>query len=77
MAMAEEARERRSRIEIRDLDMVPATQAKNRFGELLHRVSYEKRPVLIERGGRPMAVVMDVEHYLELKRLAQRRPAAK
>ena len=69
--MAADERERKSRIKIEDLDMVPATQAKNRFGDLLHRVSYEKRPVLIERGGRPMAVIMDVEQYLELKRQAR------
>lgn len=69
--MAADESQRKSRIKIEDLDMVPATQAKNRFGDLLHRVSYEKRPVLIERGGRPMAVIMDVEQYLELKRQAR------
>jgi prevent-host-death family protein len=60
-----------SRITIEDLEMVPATQAKNRFGDLLHRVCYEKQHVLIEKSGRPMAVIMDVEQYLELKRAAR------
>ncbi|MDA0838032.1 MAG: type II toxin-antitoxin system prevent-host-death family antitoxin [Planctomycetota bacterium] len=63
--------EKTSRITIDDLEMVPATQAKNRFGELLHRVCYDKQHVLIERGGKPMAVVMDVNEYLELKRQAR------
>ncbi len=62
----------KSRITIDDLDMIPATQAKNRFGDLLHRVCYEKQPVLIGKSGRPMAVVMDVEQYFELKRLSRK-----
>jgi len=69
------------RITIKDLDMVSATNAKNRFGDLLHRVCYEKKHVLIEKSGRPMAVIMDVEQYLELKRSARRntprKPGAK
>ena len=60
-----------SRIKIEDLDMVSATQAKNRFGDLLHRVCYEKKNILIERGGKPMAVIMDLEHYLDLKKKAR------
>jgi prevent-host-death family protein len=66
-----------SRIEIKDLDMMSATNAKNRFGDLLHRVCYEKKHVLIEKSGRPMAVVMDVEQYLDLKRAARRNQALK
>lgn len=70
-------REKKPRIAIGDLEMVPATQAKNRFGDLLHRVCYGKTPVLIERGGKPMAVVMDLDQYLELKRLARLATARK
>ncbi len=66
------AKKKNSRITIDDLDMIPATQAKNRFGDLLHRVCYEKKPVLIGKSGRPMAVVMDVEQYFELKRLSRK-----
>ncbi len=65
------------RIAIKDLDMVSATNAKNRFGDLLHQVCYEKKHVLIEKSGRPMAVIMDVEQYLELKRSARRNTPLK
>jgi prevent-host-death family protein len=66
--MSDKKTSTKSRITINDLDMVPATQAKNRFGDLLHRVCYEKKPILIEKSGRPMAVIMDVDQYLDLKR---------
>jgi len=69
--MNEKKKSANSRISIDDLDMIPATQAKNRFGDLLHRVCYEKIPVLIGKSGRPMAVVIDVDQYWELKRLAR------
>ena len=69
--MSNEKSSTKSRITINDLDMVPATQAKNRFGDLLHRVCYEKKPILIEKSGRPMAVIMDVDQYLDLKRKAR------
>jgi len=69
--MSSRKKETRSRITIDDLDMVPATQAKNRFGDLLHRVCYEKKHILIEKSGRPMAVIMDVDQYLDLKRKAR------
>jgi len=39
--------EHKSQIQIQDLDMVSATEAKNRFGDLLHRVVYDHEPVLI------------------------------
>jgi len=61
----------RTRIQIRDLDSVSATDAKNRFGELLHKVVYGQAPVLIERNGRPMAVLVDIEQYLALKRASR------
>ena len=69
--MTEKKKTASSRIVINDLDMIPATQAKNRFGDLLHRVCYEKKPILIGKSGRPMAVVLDVDQYLELKRRAR------
>lgn len=56
----------KSRIRIDDLHTIPATRAKNRFGELLHTVCYDKVPVLIEKGGRPMAVVVDYQTYMNL-----------
>lgn len=75
--MDEKKTSAKPRITIEDLEMVPATQAKNRFGDLLHRVCYEKKPVLIEKSGRPMAVIMDVDQYLDLKRQARKALDAK
>ena len=60
--------EQKTRIQIQDLDTVSATDAKNRFGDLLHRVVYDHEPVLIERNGRPMAVMVDIDQYLEMRR---------
>ena len=60
--------EKKSRIKIQDLDTVTATDAKNRFGDLLHRVVYEHKPVLIERNGRPMAVLVDIDQFLDMRK---------
>jgi len=49
---------------------IPATQARVRFGELLRRV--EDEPVLIERGGKPVAVVLSFERYQEIQQGLQR-----
>lgn len=68
MARGEELR---ARLQIHDLGTVTATDAKNRFGDLLHRVVYDHEPVLVERNGRPMAVLVDIDQYLELKRKAR------
>jgi prevent-host-death family protein len=63
--------EQKPQIQIQDLDTVSATEAKNRFGDLLHRVVYDHEPVLIERNGRPMAVLVDIDQYLDMKRKAR------
>jgi prevent-host-death family protein len=60
--------DKQPRIVIADLDVFTATEAKNRFGELLHRVCYDKVPILIEKSGRPMAVLLDYAEYLNLQR---------
>jgi len=44
---------------------VPATQAKNRFGEILQAVR-DSGPVFIERHGRAQAVVIGIETYNKL-----------
>ncbi len=67
--------EQKSRIQIQDLDTVSATEAKNRFGDLLHRVVYDHEPVLIERNGRPMAVLVDIDQYLDMRRKARAESA--
>ncbi|GAB6062546.1 type II toxin-antitoxin system Phd/YefM family antitoxin [Deferrisoma palaeochoriense] len=47
---------------------VSATAAKIRFGELLRWVSEHREGVVIERRGRPRAVLLSFEEYQELKR---------
>lgn len=44
---------------------VPATQAKNRFGEIL-QTARESGPVFIERHGQAQAVVLGIETYNKL-----------
>lgn len=49
----------------RDYRSVPATQAKNRFGEILQAVR-DTGPVFIERHGQAQAVVLGIEAYNKL-----------
>ncbi len=63
--------DQKTQIQIQDLDTVSATDAKNRFGDLLHRVVYGHEPALIERNGRPMAVLIDIDQYLDMRRKAR------
>ena len=60
--------DQKAQIKIQDLDTVTATDAKNRFGDLLHRGVYGHEPVLIERNGRPMAVLVDIDQFLDMRR---------
>ena len=43
-----------------------ATDARIRFGELMRWVVESKRPVVVERGGRPHVVVISVDEYERL-----------
>ncbi|MBK9362918.1 MAG: type II toxin-antitoxin system Phd/YefM family antitoxin [Rubrivivax sp.] len=51
---------------------VTATEAKNRFGQLLDLA--QRAPVVIEKAGRRHSVLMSAEHYDSL--MAAQRPAA-
>jgi len=50
---------------------IAATEAKNRFGELLE--SALKEPVEISKKGRTVAVVLSVETFQELKEKAEEK----
>ena len=50
-----------------------ATEAKNRFGELLEAV--HRAPVEISKSGRTVAVVLSIEDYEEMKRQVSKRQA--
>lgn len=59
---------KKSRAKFGDLDIISATDTKKQFGELLHRVAYDRVPVLVERNGHPVAVLIDYQQYLELNK---------
>ncbi len=56
-----------------DRRSVPATQAKNRFGEILQTVR-DSGPVFIERHGRAQAVVLGIDAYNRLTSNRERTP---
>lgn len=55
----------RSTVDYRARHSVPATQAKNRFGEILLAVR-DSGPVFIERHGQAQAVVLGIDAYNKL-----------
>ena len=57
------------RISIKDLRPINATEAKVRFGELLHRTSVENEAFVVNRQGRPVAVVLSYNHYCKIAKI--------
>jgi len=49
-----------------DLVPVAATNAKVKFGEILHETSVEGKRFLVNRQGKPVAVVLSYRDYCEL-----------
>jgi len=47
------------------MNTIVATEAKNRFGELLEVI--QREPVEISKKGRPVAVMMSMESYREIE----------
>lgn len=45
------------------LNTVTATDARVHFGELLQRIVQNDEAVMVERSGKPVAVIMPVEQY--------------
>ena len=56
-----------------DRRSVPATQAKNRFGEIL-QTARDSGPVFIERHGQAQAVVLGIDAYNKLTSNRERTP---
>ncbi len=50
---------------------VSAYEARTRFGEILDAVRYKKEPCIIDRNGRPSAVIVDLEVYQALEALRE------
>lgn len=42
---------------------IPATDIKNRFGDYLGEVLRKREPILIERHGKPVAVLVDLDQW--------------
>ena len=55
-----------SKIQIQDLESVPATKAKIIFGEILHQTSVEGKKFLVDRHGKPVSVILSYREYIEL-----------
>ncbi len=48
-----------------------AYSVRTRFGEILDTVRYRKEPVIVEKNGRPAAVIVDLEAYRTLEALRE------
>ena len=55
------------------MNSVPATDAKNHFGELLEAAT--KEPIEISKKGRPVAVVLSVQTFREMQANIQENSA--
>ena len=47
---------------------IPATEAKNRFGKVLRELTQTGEPILINKDGKPIAVIVEVEAYERLQK---------
>jgi len=50
---------------------VAATEIKNRFGDCLGEVIHNRQPLVIERHGRPVAVLLDYSDWMQGDRTDQ------
>ncbi len=52
---------------------LPATEVKNRFGQVLGEIARTGGPIIVERGGKAVAVILGIEAFERLRpRLASR-----
>lgn len=52
---------------------IPAFEARRKFGQLIEEAFYRKDSFVVERSGRPMAVIVPIDAYERWKRLAKER----
>jgi prevent-host-death family protein len=57
--------------------VVPISKAATSLAVLLKRVRQQRRPVIITQKGFPSAVLLDIEVYVALRRLAARHRGGK
>jgi prevent-host-death family protein len=46
---------------------LPATEVKNRFGRVLREIAQTGGPIIVERDGKPVAVILGMGEYARLK----------
>lgn len=49
-----------------DAKTLPATEVKNRFGRVLREISQTGGPIIVERDGKPVAVILSVSEYTKM-----------
>lgn len=54
------------------LKTLPATEVKNRFGRVLREVSQTGGPIVVERDGKPVVVIVSIGEYERLQRQSLR-----
>ena len=55
-----------AKIEISDLQPISATQAKVRFGDVLHETAVNRKRFVVGRHGKPVCVILSYREYCEL-----------
>jgi len=53
--------------------IIGAYEARRKFGQLLEETFYQKDHFVVERGGRPMAVIVPIDDYHKWQRLSKER----
>jgi prevent-host-death family protein len=64
---------KRDRSDLQMEKTIGAWEARRRFGQLLEEAFYNKDHFVVERSGRPMAVIVPVDDYHKWQRLAKER----
>ena len=55
-----------AKIRIEDLQSIGATEAKVRFGDILHQTSVNGKKFVVDRHGKPVSVILSYNEYCEL-----------
>jgi prevent-host-death family protein len=42
---------------------ISATEAKNKFGQVIKQVYVSQEPTIVEKGGLPVVVIVSIPHY--------------
>ncbi len=53
--------------------IIGAYEARRRFGQIIEEAYYRRDHFIVERSGRPMAVIVPIEDYEKWQRLAKAR----